>query len=116
MTAYLLARLHLPTETHPDLLEYQRRIEAALAPFSGRFLVRAGAIESLEGDWRGDVVLIEFPSLDHARGFYGSPAYRQIIPLRVRHVTGDLILVRGVAPAPGATAVPAVPAGPQGTG
>ncbi|AQZ62259.1 hypothetical protein BKM31_13010 [[Actinomadura] parvosata subsp. kistnae] len=70
----------------------------ALAPFSGRFLVHGGAVEVREGQWPGDVVLVEFPSMAHARDFYDSAAYQEIKPLRTAHLEGDLIIVDGVDP------------------
>ncbi|UUN31458.1 DUF1330 domain-containing protein [Streptomyces sp. FIT100] len=34
--------------------------------------------------------------MDAARGWYDSPAYREILPLRTRHIAGDLLLIDGV--------------------
>lgn len=96
MTAYLLAHLRRPEEIHPDVLEYKEKVQSTLAPFSGRFIVRGGAVEVQEGTWPGDVVLVEFPSMEHARSFYQSAAYQEILPLRKDHLDGDLIIVEGV--------------------
>ncbi|WP_043632953.1 DUF1330 domain-containing protein [Nonomuraea candida] len=98
MTAYMLAHLRRPAEVHPEVLEYLERIQPALEPFSGRFLVHGGAPEVREGQWPGDVVLVEFPSMKHARDFYDSAAYQEIKPLRTAHLEGDLIIVDGVGP------------------
>ncbi|WP_399015132.1 DUF1330 domain-containing protein [Streptomyces sp. FIT100] len=35
-------------------------------------------------------------AMDAARGWYDSPAYREILPLRTRHIAGDLLLIDGV--------------------
>ena len=51
----------------------------------------------LEGSWPGHLVMIEFPSLDHARGWYRSPAYQAIVRLRTNHSAGECILIEGVA-------------------
>ncbi|GAA1523775.1 DUF1330 domain-containing protein [Actinomadura kijaniata] len=96
MTAYMLAHLRRPEEIHPDVLEYKEKVEVALRPFSGRFIVRGGQLEVREGVWPGDVVLVEFPSMEQARGFYDSAAYQEILPLRTDHLDGDLIIVEGV--------------------
>lgn len=53
--------------------------------------------EVVEGSWPGHIVVIGFPGLDEARAWWDSPAYREIAPLRSRHIEGDLILVGGVA-------------------
>ncbi|MEU5907365.1 DUF1330 domain-containing protein [Micromonospora sp. NPDC047527] len=97
MTAYALAHLRT-TSTHPDVLEYLNRIDATLAPFGGRFLVHGGAVDVLEGNWPGNLVIIEFPDLPSARSWYDSSDYQQIKPLRTRHLAGDVLLVDGVEP------------------
>ncbi|MBT2212555.1 MULTISPECIES: DUF1330 domain-containing protein [Actinomadura] len=98
MPAYMLAHLRKAGKPHPEVLEYLERIQSALDPFSGRFLVHGAEVDVREGEWPGDVVLVEFPSLRHARDFYGSDAYQAILPLRREHLEGDLIIVEGVEP------------------
>ncbi|SIM85692.1 DUF1330 domain-containing protein [Micromonospora cremea] len=95
MTAYALAHLR-KAPIHADVLEYLERIQATLAPFEGRFLVHGGTIDVLEGDWPGDLVIIEFPDLGKARSWYHSSTYQEIKPLRTRHLAGEVILVEGV--------------------
>ncbi|MEK8106189.1 DUF1330 domain-containing protein [Micromonospora sp. M12] len=95
MTAYAIAHLRR-APIHADVLEYLERIDTTLAPFAGRFIVHGGAVEVLEGDWPGDVVVIEFPDLGQARAWYRSSDYQEIKPLRTRHLTGEAILVDGV--------------------
>ena len=50
----------------------------------------------LEGAWPGTVVLLEFPDADAATAWYESEAYQAILPLRTRHIDGDVILFDGV--------------------
>jgi uncharacterized protein (DUF1330 family) len=40
--------------------------------------------------------VIAFPTRGEAQGWYGSPAYREILPLRLEHSTGTAFLVDGV--------------------
>ncbi|MEV0849667.1 DUF1330 domain-containing protein [Streptomyces sp. NPDC049954] len=94
MTAYALAHLR-PGEPHADVVTYIERIQDTLDPYEGRFLVHGAEVETLEGSWPGTVV-VAFPGLEQARAWYGSPAYRALLPLRTRHLDGDTILVRGV--------------------
>ena len=49
-----------------------------------------------EGDFDGNVIVIEFPDRKSARGWYDSGAYQWILPLRIRNTTGWVILVDGV--------------------
>ncbi|WP_406070304.1 DUF1330 domain-containing protein [Micromonospora sp. NBC_01638] len=93
--AYALAHLR-KAPIHADVLEYLGRIQSTLVPFGGRFIVHGGSIDVLEGDWPGDVVIIEFPDLTKARSWYHSSAYQEIKPLRARHLAGEVILVDGV--------------------
>ncbi|MEV1076053.1 DUF1330 domain-containing protein [Micromonospora parva] len=95
MTAYALAHLR-KAPMHAEVLEYLERIQATLLPFDGRFIVHGGPVEVLEGDWSGDLVVVEFPDLIRARSWYRSSAYQEIKPLRTRHLAGELILVEGV--------------------
>lgn len=95
MTAYAIAHLQ-EAPPHPDIAEYIERIPATFEPFGGRFLVHAAQHEVAEGSWAGHVVVIGFPGIDEARAWWASPAYRQIAPLRSRHIAGDIILVEGV--------------------
>ncbi|RLP93529.1 DUF1330 domain-containing protein [Micromonospora sp. BL4] len=95
MTAYALAHLR-KAPVHADVLEYLERIQSTLTPFEGRFIVHGGIIDVLEGDWPGDVVIIEFPDLAKARSWYRSGAYQEIKTLRTRHLAGEVILVAGV--------------------
>jgi uncharacterized protein (DUF1330 family) len=95
VTAYAIA--HIRELTFNDQIrEYLERIDATLAPFSGRFLVHGGNIEEAEGSWPGHLVILEFPDRDHARAWYDSPAYQEILPLRTRNSEGAAILVDGV--------------------
>ena len=96
MTAYAIAHLQ-EAAPHPEIAEYIERITATFAPYGGHFLVHATQHEVKEGSWPGHVVVIGFPTLAAARAWWDSPAYRQIAPLRSRHIEGDIILVDGVA-------------------
>ncbi len=80
----------------PDLADYARRIDATLAPYEGRFRVHGARPQVLEGDWPDSLVLIEFPDMAKARAWYGSEAYRAILPLRTAHVRGAVFLLEGV--------------------
>ena len=97
MRAFALAHLRTP-QINDDVLEYLDRIQATLDPFGGRFLVHGPAVEVREGSWPGSVVIIEFPGLAEARGWYESPASQAILPLRTAHIDGDAIIFEGVAP------------------
>ena len=95
MTAYAVANLHA-VELCADIAEYLERIDGTLAPFGGRFVVHGARPDILEGEWRGDLIVIAFPDLTQARSWYASQAYQRILPLRLRHASGPVILINGV--------------------
>lgn len=95
MTAYAIAHLR-PADPHPEIVAYIEKIQATLDPFGGRFLVHGAEVEVEEGSWPGTVVVLAFPDMARARGWYASPAYQEILPLRTRHIEGDVVLVPGV--------------------
>ena len=82
---YMVAQIEVhDTEVYR---EYASKVPATVAAFEGEFLVRGGRIEPLEGDPPPPrTVVIEFPSLAHAREWYQSDAYQALIPLR--HAAG----------------------------
>ena len=95
MTAYAIAHLH-NVELCADVIEYLERIDATLEPFEGRFIVHGARPEVREGEWRGDLIAIAFADLAAARAWYESDAYQRILPLRLRHASGPVILIDGV--------------------
>jgi uncharacterized protein (DUF1330 family) len=95
MPAYAIGHLH-DVVMGPEIVAYLERIDATLAPFEGRFLIHGGPVDVLEGEWRGDLVVIAFPDRERARSWYESQAYQDILPLRTRHAKGDVILIEGV--------------------
>lgn len=95
MTAYVIAHLQ-DAAPHLEIADYIERLPGTFEPYGGRYLVHGTQHEALEGSWPGAVVMIGFPSIDEARSWWDSPAYRAIAPLRSKHIDGDIILVEGV--------------------
>ncbi len=91
---YIIGRIDV---TDPD--EYSRYAAgtpAAVAAYGGRFLVRGGTAEQLEGRGRSRNVILQFPDYATAKAFYGSEAYRAILPHAIEGSERDLVLVEGV--------------------
>ena len=95
MSAYVLAEIEI---TNPDgYKEYTTTVPATIAKYGGRFLVRGGRAETLEGEWPNRRrVLLEFPSLEAAKTWWDSPEYEKPKALRQAHSNGRLILLEGV--------------------
>ncbi|MEX0922714.1 MAG: DUF1330 domain-containing protein [Rhodovibrionaceae bacterium] len=97
MTSYAVAHLR-EVSLGEEIVAYVSRIDATLVPFGGRFLVHGDKAEVLEGAWPGDLIVIAFPDRASAEAWYASPAYQEILPLRLRNSQGDVVLVDGVGP------------------
>lgn len=77
---------------------YRQAVPATVEPFGGKFIVRGGALTTLEGECAHPrLVIIEFPSRAAAEGWYNSADYRKIISLRLNASVGNLIIVDGPA-------------------
>ncbi len=92
MATYAVARLW-DAVMGPQIVQYLEGIDATLAPFQGRFLLHGGDIEKLEGDWTGDLIIIEFPDRHRAQAWYHSEAYQKLLPLRMSSAKGEVILI-----------------------
>jgi len=70
----------------PEAYErYKRLVPASVEAYGGRFIARGGATESLEGGWSPErIVVLEFPNLERARQWWGSPEYRDARAIRMR--------------------------------
>jgi len=94
MAAYIISDL---STRDPDSLQiYRVHAAASIAQYGGRYISRGGAIETLEGDWRPEmIVVVEFPSMEQARAWYRSPEYAAALAVRDKALARDLILVDG---------------------
>jgi uncharacterized protein (DUF1330 family) len=94
---------------HVDVADpeaYKAYIAANAAPFAkfgGKFLVRNGANDVMEGSLKARHVVIEFADLATAKACYASPDYAAALKLRAAPVsTGDLVIIEGYdGPQPG---------------
>ncbi|MBV8754527.1 MAG: DUF1330 domain-containing protein [Hyphomicrobiales bacterium] len=75
---------------------YQAANGAPIGQFGGRFLVRGGRQEVVEGKQRSRTAVLEFPSYEAALSCYRSPAYHAAKALRLGNAEVDLIVIEGV--------------------
>jgi uncharacterized protein (DUF1330 family) len=95
MPAYFIAELEITDAAGFE--DYRKRVPATIEQYGGRYLVRGGTLETIEGTWTPKrVVLLEFPSVDQARRWYHSEEYSQLKALRHRTSRGSIVLVEGV--------------------
>lgn len=76
---------------------YRQLGAPTVAQYGGRFVVRGGAAENLEGAWTPKrVVVIEFDTIDGARAWYHSPEYQAAKAVRERTANTIGVIVEGV--------------------
>jgi uncharacterized protein (DUF1330 family) len=95
MTAYIVADVEVTDPT--EYQTYTKQVMASLEPYSGKFIVRGGNAQTLEGGWQPQrFVIIEFPGVEQAKAWYNSPEYTAIIGIRHSAANSRMILVQGV--------------------
>ena len=96
MPAYIIADVQV---TDPEAYAgYIKLVPATVEAYGGKFIVRGGAAENLEGDWEPNrVVVLEFESVAQAKAWYNSEEYRE--PKGIRHGAshGKMIVVEGAS-------------------
>lgn len=96
MPAYIIVDVEV---TDPkEYEEYKKHTPGSLVPFDGKFLVRGGQVETLEGDWKpGRFVILEFPTLEKAKAWWNSPGYAPAKLIRQRASNTRMIVAEGIA-------------------
>ena len=95
MAAYLIADIEVIDNS--GFTEYRQRVPATIAAYGGRYLVRGGAVEVLEGAWSPKrCVVLEFPSMAQLKTWWTSPEYQPLRELRERTTKSNLIITEGI--------------------
>ena len=94
MPAYVIVEI---TVFDPKLYEeYRKSTPGSLVPYQGKFAVRGGQTETLEGDWNPQrIVVLEFPTLELAKSWYHSDVYTEAKQLRIKSAHTKMIVVEG---------------------
>ena len=77
--------------------EYKKLAGATVAKYGGKYIVRGGASETLEGDWQPKrIVILEFESVQHAKDWLNCAEYEE--PRKMRHRTAKtkMVVVQGI--------------------
>lgn len=76
---------------------YKQLAPPSIAAYGGRYIVRGGATETLEGEWSPPrFVILEFPSVERARAWWSSPEYAAAKALRHASARSRMLLVEGL--------------------
>lgn len=95
MPAYLISEVEI---TDPAGYEdYRKLAGGSLQKFGGKFIVRGGNSETLEGDWKPNrLVVCQFESMVRLREWYDSPEYQKAIKVRQKTANARIIAVEGL--------------------
>jgi uncharacterized protein (DUF1330 family) len=95
MAAYIIVEIEVTDPAGYE--EYKKLAGATVAQHGGKYIVRGGATEVLEGDWQPKrIVILQFDSMQRAKEWLNCAEYRE--PRKMRHRTAKtkMILVEGV--------------------
>jgi uncharacterized protein (DUF1330 family) len=94
MKAYIIVDVNIIDPVRYE--DYKKLTPGSLVPFGGKFVVRGGPVEVLEGGQQhGRIVVLEFPSAENARAWWSSDLYAPAKALRQATATTDMMLVEG---------------------
>lgn len=94
MAAYVIGDIEVTDQAIYD--DYRKQVLATVEKYGGRFAVRGGRVEPLEGGWTPKrLVVLEFPGIEQALKWYRSPEYAPLIKLRQKGARGRLLVVEG---------------------
>ena len=95
MAAYIIATIEV---TDPEKFEvYRGQVPATIEKHGGKYLVRGGEVSVVEGDQpERRTVVLEFDSLEQAKGWYYSDDYAGPKELRIASTISNVMIVDGV--------------------
>ncbi len=94
MSAYIIVdiAIHDPQQYK----EYVKLAPGFVEKHQGRYVVRGGEVDVVEGNWHPQrLVVVEFPSTEHAHAFLQDPDYQSVAAMRHAATTSNLIVVEG---------------------
>ena len=95
MAAYVIADVEVTDEALFE--EYRKLVPATVESFGGRYIVRGGASEVVEGNQTPHrTVIIEFPTFEQAKAWHASDEYANPKQMRIDSTNSNVMIVDGV--------------------
>jgi uncharacterized protein (DUF1330 family) len=102
MPAYVIAQVEITDRE--GFAPYHDGVPAVVARHGGRYVVRGGDPEALEGDWEpARLVILEFDDVAAAKRWYESPEYQELVSTRAGSARVSLVVADGVSERPPGT-------------
>ena len=95
MAAYVIVEIEVVDLTGYE--EYKKQAAATVHKYGGKYIVRGGKTEVLEGNWKPKrIVILEFPTMERAKEWLNCEEYRE--PRKLRHATAktNMLVIEGV--------------------
>ena len=95
MPAYIIVEIEITDSVGYE--EYKKQAAATVAQYGGKYIVRGGACETVEGDWKPKrIVVLQFESAERAKEWLNCEEYQG--PRKMRHRTArtNMVLVEGM--------------------
>ena len=99
MSAYVIVEIEVVDPVGYE--EYKKQAAATVHQHGGKYIVRGGKTEVLEGDWNPKrIVVLQFDSMERAKEWWGSSEYAG--PKALRHATAEctMVLLEGLEQQP----------------
>lgn len=95
MTAYIIFDIEITDSVEYE--GYKTLAAPTVAQYGGKYIVRGGRTETLEGTWSPKrLVVLEFESVEQAKAWIDSPEYAPARALRNKYAKSEAIVVDGV--------------------
>jgi uncharacterized protein (DUF1330 family) len=95
MSAYVIANV----DVHDTAVyeEYKAKVPGLIRKHGAEYLVRGGKFVIVEGNWEPSrLIILRFPDITAAQGFYNDPEYQPLKALRQRASKTDIVFVEGL--------------------
>lgn len=94
MAAYIIVEVEI--DNPKEYEEYKNLVPPALKAYGGKFIVRGGKVETLEGSWKPErIVVLEFENTQNAKDWWNSPEYSKAKKIRHENARSKMILIEG---------------------
>ena len=95
MSAYIIVEIEITDPAGYD--EYKKLAGATVEKYGGKYIVRGGKTEVLEGNWKPKrIVILEFPTVDLAKESLDCEEYREPRKMRHRTAKSNMLVIEGV--------------------
>ena len=96
MSAYIIVDIDVHDPVRYE--EYKKLAAPTVTAYGGKYIVRGGKAETLEGAWSPKrLVVLEFPSIAQAKAWLNSPEYSPARKIRHATATNEMIVVEGIS-------------------